>query len=86
MSMPLTRRLQVLVEEEQYARLERHAARRGASVGTLVREAIDATFPDEGLDRAAAVDAFLSRPPLDLDDWDVLKGEIEDGYVGGLPE
>lgn len=38
----LDQRLQVLVTKEQRELLEREARRRGASVGSLVREAVDA--------------------------------------------
>ncbi len=41
----LTRRLQVLLDEPRWTRLERQARRRGTSVATLVREAIDLAFP-----------------------------------------
>lgn len=43
MSM-LTERLQVLISPDQRQRLEAEAERRGASVATLVREAIDASL------------------------------------------
>ena len=43
MSM-LNNRLQILVSSEQRLRLEAEAKRRGSSVATLVREAIDARF------------------------------------------
>lgn len=39
-----TERLQVLLSREQRRRLEAEARQRGASVGSLVREAIDARF------------------------------------------
>lgn len=38
----LSERLQILVSPEQRQRLEHEASRRGASVGSVVREAIDA--------------------------------------------
>jgi hypothetical protein len=43
MSM-LTERLQILISPEQRRRLEAEAQRRGTSVATVVREAIDATL------------------------------------------
>lgn len=39
-----TQRMQILLSPEQRRRLEAEAKRRGASVGSLVREAIDARF------------------------------------------
>lgn len=44
----MTRRLQILLDEGRYARLEERASRRGASVATLVREAIDIAYPQDG--------------------------------------
>jgi hypothetical protein len=40
----LKERLQVLVSAEQRRRLESEARRRGTSVGSLIREAVDAHF------------------------------------------
>ncbi len=40
----LSERMQILLSQEQRQRLEEEAKRRGASVGSLVREAIDARF------------------------------------------
>jgi predicted DNA-binding protein len=58
MSM-LRERLQVLVSEEQRQRLETEAARRGTSVATVVREAIDSFIgiPTQE-ERLAAVSAI----------------------------
>ena len=73
----LTRRLQVLVDDERYERLSRRAAAEGTSIATLVREAIDARYPsDDGTKRAAA-DAILAAEPISLpDDPADLKREI----------
>lgn len=76
----LTRRLQILLDEDRYARLERVARRRGASVATIVREAIDAAFPDEGPDRAEAARRILDAEPIPVSDWPWLKKEIEQMY------
>ncbi|MDW5598242.1 hypothetical protein VSS74_28045 [Conexibacter stalactiti] len=40
----LNERLQILVTSEQRRRLEREARQRGVSVGSLIRDAIDAHF------------------------------------------
>ncbi len=81
MSMPaLTRRLQVLLDEDRYARLERLARRRGASVATIVREAIDAAFPDDGPNRFEAARRILDAEPIRVADWSLLKNEIEQMY------
>jgi hypothetical protein len=44
---PSVRRIPIGLTDSQHARLGREAARRHVSVGALVREAVDATFPDE---------------------------------------
>jgi Ribbon-helix-helix protein, copG family len=85
MSMALmTRRLQILLDEDRYARLERQAQRRGTSVATLVREAIDTAFPVGGLTRAEAAQRILDAEPIPVDDWPMLKQEIEEMYESGL--
>jgi hypothetical protein len=48
------RRIPIGLTGAQHARLRREAARRHVSVGALVREAVDATFPDELEARRAA--------------------------------
>ena len=84
MSVPtLTRRLQVLLDEDRYARLERQANRRGTSVATLVREAIDAAFPPEVLSRAEAAQRILEAEAIRVDDWPAIKQEIEESYESG---
>ncbi|MGH3669859.1 MAG: ribbon-helix-helix protein, CopG family [Pseudonocardiaceae bacterium] len=79
MSM-LTRRLQILLDEDRYARLERLARRRGASVATIVREAIDAAFPADGPDRAEAARRVLDADPIPVSDWPLIKDEIDRMY------
>jgi hypothetical protein len=48
------RRIPIGLTDVQHARLRREAARRHVSVGALVREAVDSTFPDELEARRAA--------------------------------
>ena len=85
MSAELTRRLQVLLDEPRYARLERTARERGTSVATIVREAIDAAFPDDGPDRAEAARQFLAADPIAFGDWADVKGELDDYYGHAAP-
>ncbi len=74
----LTRRLQILVEERRFARLEQLARQRNTTVAALVREALDLAFKDDIADASAAADSFLGRPPIDLGGWDDAKRDIED--------
>lgn len=81
--MPLDRRLQVLLSEGQYRRLEEHAERRGESVAALVREAIDQRFPDESVGRRRAGELLLAAEPMPVDDWASMKDEMLDDLCRG---
>ncbi len=74
--MALTHRLQVLLDEERYVRLERLAGAGGVSIGALVREAIDRSFPDVGIDRRWSANALLDAAPMPVDDWAIMKQEL----------
>ena len=75
----LTRRLQILVDDERYERLSRRAAAQGTSIATLVREAIDARYPSDAEAKRAAFEAIRDAEPMPvpLDPAD-LKREILD--------
>jgi hypothetical protein len=79
----LNERLQILVDAEQRRRLEREASRRGTSVGSLVREAIDAHLGTVtraerlralGTIRAARTGRFLSAEDLNA----LVEGERDE--------
>jgi hypothetical protein len=76
----MTRRLQVLLDEERYRRLEQAARRRRSSVATLVRDALDRTYGLQGPDATEAADRFLARLPLDVGDWTEAKRDIAGAY------
>jgi hypothetical protein len=59
-----TRRLQVLLDDRQYARLAAFADERNLSVGAAVREAIDRVVPATNDDRAAALKRLLVAAPM----------------------
>jgi hypothetical protein len=81
MSMPtLKRRLQVLLDDDRYERLRRRAEETGDSVGEVVRGAIDEAIPRVDPDRAKAIEELLALPPMPVDDWEVMKREIEEMY------
>jgi hypothetical protein len=80
----MTRRLQVLLDPDRYERLERHAQRRGTSVAMLVREAIDTAFPNNQPTRAEAGRRLLDAEPIPVDDWPIMKREIEEMYERGI--
>jgi predicted DNA-binding ribbon-helix-helix protein len=76
MSM-LDRRLQVLIDQGLWARLEREAERRSVSVSTLVREAIDERYPGSTAERRAALEAVLRAHPMAVPPPDALRRERE---------
>lgn len=74
----LTRRLQVLLDQDRYDRLAAEAERRSVPVAVVVREAIDAAFPNGADERAAAARAILTAPPMDLPDPPGLRRELDE--------
>lgn len=78
--MAKTKRVQVLMEPDEFDILEELARKRGASVSDLMREAARAQlFAQVGLARRSeAVRQFLRLPEAPLPSWKELKEEIED--------
>lgn len=76
--MAKTRRLQVLLEPTQFERLDRISNETGASIGSLVRDAVERAYPDKALARSAAIDRFLDSDPVPMGDWALEKEIIED--------
>ncbi|MCL4422334.1 MAG: antitoxin [Actinobacteria bacterium] len=72
----LTRRLQVLLDEDRWSRLQREADRRRVPVATLVREAIDELFPADREVRQAALQAILDAEVMDVPDPGALREEL----------
>lgn len=85
----LDQRLQILVSAEQRQRLEREASHRGVSVGSLIREAIDAHVGAVAVsDRERALDEIRTmRVPATVtpDELDRLVEEERDERAAGLP-
>ncbi len=81
----LSRRLQVLLDDDRYERLRREARRTGAPVGAVVRGAIDLALP---ADRdPASVEAagarLLEAEPMPVEDWSEVKRLMLDELQGG---
>ena len=75
----LTRRLQVLLDDERYERLKQESHDSGVPVGEIVRRAIDRELPRvEGDDaRRAAIVRLLAAAPVPVpDDPADLKAEM----------
>jgi hypothetical protein len=84
----LRRRLQVLIDDERYERLQSESERVGAPVGEIVRRAIDCQFPpSDGDARAAAAERLLAlADPAGSGpepDWETQKRELLDGQGSG---
>lgn len=80
---PRVRRIPIGLTESQHVRLGREAARRQVSVAALVREAVDAVFPDEiearriaRLRSSAALGAFDSSRSDISERHDEILGEV----------
>jgi len=76
MSM-LDRRLQVLIDQDRWDRLEREAGRRGVPVASLVREAIDQRFPSGDDTRRAALQTILDAQVMDVPGPRELRRELD---------
>jgi hypothetical protein len=73
----LDRRLQVLIDEDRWSRLEHEAERRGVPVAVLVREAIDERFPGGAGERQAALQSILDAEPMAVPEPDELRDELD---------
>jgi hypothetical protein len=74
----LSRRLQVLLDERQYARLAAFADERNLSVGAAVREAIDRAVPTTTGERTAALERLLAAAPMELPAPADLRTELDE--------
>ena len=78
----LTKRLQILLDEERFRRLAAEARERRTSVGALVRDAIDRVYPTTTARRRAAARAILAAPPIPALTIDELKAELDQIRAG----
>lgn len=76
--MAATRRTQLLMEPEEYKRLQAEARRRGCSVGELVRLAVRRTYLSSDPEKGPIVEAILGMQ-LPRVDWKRAKKEIRGG-------
>lgn len=77
MCMPLTHRLQILLDEDRHGRIEAVARSRGISVAAVVREAIDRGVGDLGQDRRAAGRRILDAPDVPVPEPHELRNELD---------
>lgn len=77
MSMPLERRLQILLDEERHRRLVAVAEDRGVSVAVIVREAIDRGLASPDGRRREAGRRLLAAADMPVPEPDELRAELE---------
>jgi hypothetical protein len=75
----LERRLQILLDEARFRRVEAEARHRGVSIASIIREAIDRSLPTTAPERSAALKRILdaSDMPVPADPSD-LRSELEE--------
>jgi hypothetical protein len=70
-----TERMQVLLSVEQRRRLERQAAEQRRSVGSVIRDAVEAYTRTSGRSRREAAERLLATD-APVDDWPAMKAQI----------
>ena len=74
----MSRRLQLLLDEERYQRVAAAAAEQRVSVATVIRDAIDASLPASAPARRAAGALLLRAQPADVPEPEELRRELDD--------
>ena len=80
----MTKRMQVLLDEGEYRRIQRIARRRGQSLAEWVRQALRAASrdePDRGVDKKLAALRAATAHAFPTADIDRMLTEIERGYA-----
>ncbi|GAB2527423.1 ribbon-helix-helix protein, CopG family [Paramicrobacterium agarici] len=78
----LEKRVQVLFDPEQYARLEAEARAERMSVGALIREAVDDRLDRKRSDARAALEELFARadenpmPAMSAEEWEEHKDDL----------
>ena len=62
----LSRRMQILIDEERYERLAEESRRRKVSVAEIIRESIDIALPPRWSDRVTAGAAILGAESMEV--------------------
>jgi hypothetical protein len=71
----LTHRLQLLLDDERYQRVQTLAHQRGTSVAAVIREALDRGLPATQRRRSAAARRILAAAPMEVGN---LIAELDD--------
>lgn len=78
MCMSLDRRVQLLLDQQRYDKVAALALKRGTSVGSVIREAIDRGVPSAEDRRQAAARQILAAEPVAVPDVPELLAELDD--------
>ncbi len=82
----LSKRVQVLFPEENYAQLSRLARGKGASVGALIRQAVEEKYLQGQNQRYTEILERLAGMNLPVDEWPKMAAEITQGALGKKKE
>lgn len=83
----LERRVQILLDPQQYRAVEREAARSGQSVAAVIRDAIDTRLASRDSSRSAAARRLLASadsPAAAGEDWAASKAALDDAIAAKL--
>ena len=80
--MALTKRAEVLMEPEDYGRLEEIARRRNTTVEELIRRAVRSCYLSDSEKVQKGIDDILSLqvPIVFSEDWEKVEGEIMEAH------
>lgn len=84
----LERRLQILLDQERYSKVEEEAERSGRSVAAVIREAIDVRFEPGAAVRSAAAVEFLAMTEGSAEaaeDWADVKAAMAADLARRVP-
>lgn len=82
--MAQTKKAQVLMEPEEYTRLEKIAREQGISLSELIRNAVRERYLSKAADRQKALDEILGLG-IPAEDWSNIDAELAEGRDGCLP-
>jgi predicted transcriptional regulator len=71
----LTKRVQVLLDQFQYQRLDEIARQRDRSMGALIREAIDQVYLQSAMEERLGAVRALAAMQLPVADWEQMERE-----------
>ncbi len=74
--MALTKRVELLLDPEQYARLEKIARARKESIGALIRQALAREYLQPSQEQKRAALQRILRQQIDFGPWERAKKEI----------